>query len=54
MPLDAWVAELVDAEDSKSSASDSVRVRVPSQAPRRRPKKVFFCDFIKQKAFIYQ
>ena len=27
----AWVAELVDAPDSKSGGSDVVRVRVPSQ-----------------------
>ncbi len=29
----AEVAELVDAADSKSAASDSVRVRVPPLAP---------------------
>ncbi len=29
----AGVAELVDAADSKSAASDSVRVRVPPSAP---------------------
>ena len=29
----AEVAELVDAADSKSAASDSVRVRVPPSAP---------------------
>ena len=33
----AGVAELVDAADSKSAGSDTVRVRVPSPAPNRQP-----------------
>ena len=34
----AGVAELVDAADSKSAASDSVQVRVPPSAPSRRSR----------------
>ena len=34
--LNAGVLELVDEVDSKSIASDGVRVRVPPPAPRRR------------------
>ena len=34
-PLDAWVAKLVDAPDSKSGRGDPVRVRVSPQAPTR-------------------
>ena len=36
---EAKVAELVDAADSKSAASDSVWVRVPSLAPLHKIKK---------------
>ena len=47
---EAKVAELVDAADSKSAASDSVWVRVPSLAPLHKIKKsssgAFFCLYV--------
>lgn len=47
---EAKVAELVDAADSKSAASDSVWVRVPSLAPLHKIKKsssgAFLCLYV--------
>ena len=46
----AGVMELVDVADSKSAAGDSVGVRVPPPAPRRRSKLHIACSDFFQKS----